>query len=75
MYKLNTCYCLTQRKGDNLIQKQEQEDLQSACDVMEDLIRMQNSIFTVSYLICHTCSSDFEEVCNWDSPEFILCGN
>lgn len=39
---------LTQRKGDNLLQKQEQEELQSVCEVMEDLIRMQGTIFTVS---------------------------
>ncbi len=37
-----------QRKGDNLLQKHEQEELQSVCQVMEDLIRMQNTIFTVS---------------------------
>ncbi len=37
-----------QRKGDNLLQKQEQEEMQIVCEVMEDLIRMQGSIFIVS---------------------------
>ena len=45
---------LLQRKGDNLLQKHEQEELQSVCEVMEDLIRMQSTIFTVS-LAMETC--------------------
>ncbi len=39
-----------QRKGDNLLQKYEQEDMHSVCQVMEDLIRMQSTIFTVSII-------------------------
>jgi len=50
--KLHSSFSRIQRKGqkppDFQVQKQDPDELSNVCKVMEDLIKMQISIFTVS---------------------------
>jgi hypothetical protein len=68
MLCMQCCYCLqrkSQKPTDYQVQKQDPEELTNVCKVMEDLIRMQLSLFVVGLsLISLSLSPLFPSLCS-----------